>query len=107
MAGVILGGSHINQAVSDDDFFKLMPEFGSIRAQLQTMKYDPKSNRGCSACNKRRMHASIDGNFAAIASRLPNDRAAVLKKYLGISEGQKFYIRAMDPVTRQLVLKEF
>ena len=105
--GVMLGGSHISKAVSDSDFFKLMPEFASIRAQIATMHIDVKSKKGCNTCNKRRLHANVDGNFAAIASRLPEERAKVLKKYLGIGEDQTFYIRAINPATRQLILKQF
>lgn len=105
--GVMLGGAHVDKAVHDSSFFSLMPEFASIRAQIATMHIDPNSKRGCSSCNKRRLHANIDGNFAAIASRLPDDRAKVLKKYLGIAEDQKFYIRAVNPATRELILKAF
>lgn len=105
--GVMLGGKHISKAVSDDNFFRLMPEFSSIRAQIATMHIDMKSKKGCNSCNNRRLHANIDGNFAAIASRLPEERAKVLKKYLGIGEGRTFYIRAVNPATRQLILKQF
>lgn len=84
-----------------------MPEFASIRAQIETMHIDTNSKRGCRSCNKRRLHANIDGNFAAIASSLPDDRVKVLKKYLGIAEDQKFYIRAVNPATRELILKAF
>ena len=105
--GVMLGGSHISKAVSDSDFFQLMLEFASIRAQIATMHIDVKSKKGCNTCNKRRLHANVDGNFAAIASRLPEERAKVLKKYLGIGEDQTFYIRAINPATRQLILKQF
>ena len=107
MAGVILGGHHITKAVSDQNFFRLMPEFASIRAQLQTMKVDMHSKVGCSSCKKRRIHNNIDGNFAAIAASLPDSRAKVLKQYLGIAPDQKFYIRAVNPANRQLILKEF
>lgn len=105
--GVMLGGKHISKAVSDDNFFRLMPEFASIRAQIATMHIDVNSKKGCNSCNKRRLHANIDGNFAAIASRLPDERAKVLKKYLGIGEDQTFYIRAVNPATRQQILKQF
>lgn len=105
--GVMLGGSHIAKAVSDSGFFELMPEFMSVRAQINTMHIDMKSKKGCSTCNKRRLHANIDGNFAAIASRLPPERAKVLKRYLGIGDGQKFFIRAVNPANRQLILKSF
>lgn len=105
--GVMLSGAHINKAVSDDNFYSLMPEFSSIGAQIRAMHIDAKSKKGCSSCNKRRLHANIDGNFAAIASRLPEARAMVLKKYLGIGADRKFYIRAVNPATRQLILKEF
>lgn len=103
----MLGGAHITKAVSDSNFFQLMPEFSSIRAQMSTMHIDIRSKKGCNTCNKRRLHANIDGNFAAIASRLPDDRAKVLKKYLGLSEDQPFFIRAMNPATRKLILKQF
>lgn len=105
--GVMLGGVHITKAVSDDGFFRLMPEFSSIKAQISAMHIDLKSKKGCSSCKKRRLHNNIDGNFAAIASRLPPERARVLKKYLGIEDDQKFFIRAVDPATRRLVLKTF
>ena len=105
--GVMLGGSHVSKAVSDSGFFQLMPEFASIKTQIATMNIDVKSKKGCNTFNKRRLHANIDGNFAAIASRLPDDRAKVLKKYLGIGDDQTFYIRAVNPATRQLILKQF
>ena len=105
--GIMLGGSHISRAVADGGFFRLMPEFASIRAQIATMHMDVRSKKGCSSCNKRRLHTNIDGNFAAIASRLPPERAKVLKKYLGISDDQPFFIRAVNPATRQLILHEF
>ena len=105
--GVMLGGFHITKAVSDASFFKLMPEFASIKAQIDTMHIDVKSKRGCNSCNKRRLHANIDGNFAAIASRLPDARAKVLKKYLGIDDDQPFFIRAMNPADRKLILRQF
>ena len=105
--GVMLGGVHISKAVSDDNFFRLMPEFASIQAQINTMHIDLKSKKGCRTCNKRRLHANIDGNFAAIVSRLPKDRVKVLKKYLGIDDDQPFFVRAVNPATRQLILQQF
>ena len=105
--GVMLGGSHISRAVADINFFRLMPEFASIRAQINTMHIDMKSKRGCNSCNKRRLHTNIDGNFAAIASCLPDERAKVLKKYLGIADDQPFFIRAVNPATRKLILRQF
>ena len=105
--GVMLGGAHISKAVSDDAFFRTMPEFASIRAQIATMHIDINSKKGCTPCNKRRLRANIDGNFAAIASSLPEERAKVLKKYLGIDEDQPFYIRAINPATHKLILKSF
>ena len=105
--GVILGGSHITKAVSDDGFFRLMPEFASIKAQIATMHMDVKSKKGCNSCNMRRLHANIDGNFAAIASRLPDARAKVLKKYLGLADDQPFFIRAVNPADRKMILRQF
>ena len=103
----MLGGEHIAKAVSDSKFFELMPEFASVKAQINTMHIDINSKKGCNACNKRRLHANIDGNFAAIVSRLPDDRVKVLKKYLGIPEEQSFYVRAINPANKQLILKRF
>ena len=105
--GVVLGGAHIEKAIHDDNVFKLMPEFASIKAQIAAMHVNLHSTKGCSACQKRRLHANIDGNFAAIASRLPDDRAKELKTYLGIGDDQKFFIRAINPATRQPILKSF
>ena len=105
--GVMLGGSHISKAVNDPNFFKIMPEFASIRAQIATMHIDTKSKRGCNSCNNRRLHANIDGNFASIAASLPEFRARVLKEYLGIKSGQPFYIRAINPANRCLMFKKF
>lgn len=105
--GVMLGGSHISKAINDPEFFKTMPEFASIKAQIDTMHIDTSLKKGCGPCARRRLHANIDGNFAAIASCLPDDRAKVLKKYLGISDDQPFFIRAINPATRRLILKQF
>jgi hypothetical protein len=105
--GVVLGGLHVEKAIHDPNFFGLMPEFSSIRAQIAAMHVDINSKKGCSSCQKRRIHTNIDGNFAAIASRLPDDRAKVLKKYLGIDEDQKFFIRAVNPATNAVILKAF
>ena len=105
--GVMLGGVHIAKAVSDAKFFELMPEFMSIKAQMDTMHIDINSKKGCNACNKRRLHANIDGNFAVIVANLPDERVNVLKKYLGIGDDQSFYVRAVNPATRQLILKRF
>jgi len=104
---VMLGGVHIYKAVHDSSFFSLMPEFSSIREQMKTMHIDMKSKKGCNSCNKRRLHANIDGNFAAIASSLSSGRVKVLKKYLGLDDDQKFYIRSINPTTHQPVLKAF
>lgn len=105
--GIMLGGKHISRAVSDSEFFRLMPEFASIRAQIRTMHIDVNSKKGCQSCNKRRLHTNIDGNFAAIASCLPPERAKVLKKYLGVDDDQQFFIRAVNPATRKLILQKF
>ena len=105
--GIMLGGGHIAKAVSDDGFFRLMPEFTSIKVQMNTMHIDINSKKGCNTCNKRRLHANIDGNFAAIASTLSDDRAKVLKKYLGIDDDQPFFIRAINPANKKLILKQF
>lgn len=104
--GVMLGGSHIAKAVADKGFFEKMPEFASIRAQINAMHVD-LGKKKCTPCNKRRIHANIDGNFAAIASTLPPERAKILKQYLGIGDDQKFFIRAVNPANRQLILKSF
>lgn len=105
--GVMLGGGHIERMLSDKRFFELMPEFASVKSQVATMHVDVNSKVGCNSCNKRRLHANIDGNFAAIASRLPDERAAVMKKYLGIDNDQKLFIRAINPATKQFILKSF
>ena len=104
--GVMLGGEHIAKAVSDPEFFKVMPEFASIKAQIDTMHIDINSKKGCNACNKRRLHANIDGNFAAIVSRLPDGRAKALKKYLGIEDDRSFFIRAINPADGKLILRK-
>lgn len=105
--GVILGGVHIAKAVADPKFFTLMPEFASVKAQIDTMHININSKKGCNSCNKRRLHANVDGNFAAIASRLTDERARVLKKYFGLDDGQPFFIRAVNPATKKLILKSF
>ena len=104
---VVLGGAHIDKAVRDEKFFSLMPEFASIKAQINAMHLNLQSKKGCSTCSKRRLHMNIDSNFAAIASRLPAERAKTLKRYLGLGDDQKLFIRTVDPNTRQLVLKSY
>ena len=105
--GVVLGGSHVSKAVADENFYRLMPEFASIRAQIATMHIDPNPKKGCGPCNRRRLHANIDGNFAAIAASLPDERAKVLKKYLGIDDDQSFFIHAVNPATKNVYIKRF
>lgn len=105
--GVMLNGEHIAKAVGDQRFYELMPEFASIRAQMNTMHIEVNPRGGCNSCHKRRLHSNIDGNFAAIASSLPAERAAVLKKYLGIGDDRRFVIRAVNPASRKPILKEF
>ena len=102
----MLGGTHIAKAVSDGKFFELMPEFAPLQAQINTMHIDMKSKIGCKKCNKRRLHTNIDGNFAAIVSRLEGERAKKFKKLVGIGEDRTLYVRAVNPATRQLILKQ-
>lgn len=103
--GVLLGGEHVHKAISDEGFFRAMPEFASIRAQIATMHLDPNPKKGCGPCARRRLHANIDSNFAAIAAALPESRAKDLKKYFGIPEDRPMFIRAVNPATKQLIMK--
>jgi len=98
----ILSQSHIQRALADLKFYEALPEFGSLRVKMQTMKADLTSGRGCSSCKQRRVVATLFNDFMSVASSLSDDGKERLRKYLG---AESVMINRFDPVTRQVKLE--
>lgn len=99
----ILGPSLVKQAISDPNFYKMMPEFLTIQKKLETMKINLHSGQGCSACKLRRASNSVNSDFVALASSLSPERGEALKKYFGVS---RLISTHQKPGTYETVTKE-
>lgn len=100
---VMLGGAHISKAVSDDSFFRTMPEFMPIKAKISAMHADMSSKSGCAPCRQKRVRANIEADFASIASSLTPDGAARLKRYFC---EDRMTVFARNPRTGNAYVKE-
>lgn len=98
---VVFGASHISKAVSDPNFFSLMPEFLPIQTKIRTMKVDLST--GCSPCKKRRIATSVNSDFVSILNTLSDDGFQRLKKWAG---ADRLLVHAMDKSRNRPVLKE-
>ena len=100
---VLFGGTHFNKAISDDEFFKKLPQFLPIKAKIATMHADLKTKKGCSSCQKRRIQANIERDFAVIATSLDPESGKIFKDYFGV---QRMLMHAVNPATHAAYLKE-
>lgn len=100
---VLFGGTHFNKAIADEGFYKKLPQFLPIKAKIATMHADLKNSKGCSSCQKRRVQANIERDFASIAASLDPASAKVFKDYFGV---QRMLMHAVNPVTHAAYLKE-
>lgn len=100
---VIFGGTHFSKAIGDPEFFKKLPQFQTIKVKMDAMHADLKNNKGCTPCQKRRIQANLEKDFAAIAASLDKESGKKFKEYFGVS---KMVIHAVDPRTHSAYLKE-
>ena len=98
---IVLGGSEAAAAVSDENFFRMMPEFSVLRVKMATMRANSK--KGCTPCRKRREVASVSADFMSIVDTLSDDGRARLKKYFGV-DGIR-YTKVDRPTMRATVVQ--
>lgn len=100
---VIFGGAHFSRAVADEGFFRRLPQFLPIKAKMEAMHADLKNRKGCSSCQKRRIQANLERDFAAIMSSMDPASAKVFKDYFGV---KRMVMHAVNPTTHSAYLKE-
>ena len=98
---VILEAAHITRAITDPNFYALMPEFLPVKRKVEALHVD--LNKGCSSCKKRRVASSVNSDFVSVLNSLSGDALKRLKKYVG---AERLLIRAMDRENGKTVLKE-
>lgn len=98
---VILQASHIQRAMSDPNFYAMLPEFLPLKRKIEALHVNV--SEGCSSCRKRRVSDTVNSDFVSILNSLSADGFARLKKYVGAG---RLLVRAMDGNTRKAVLKE-
>lgn len=100
---VLFGGAHFTKAIEDESFFKKLPQFLPVKTKMEAMHADLGKNKGCSSCQKRRIRANIERDFAAIVASLDPDSSKIFKEYFGVS---RMVMHAVDPTTHAAYLKE-
>ena len=100
---VIFGGVHYSKAITDHEFFNKFPQFKSIKVKMDTMHADLKNNKGCTPCQKRRIQANLERDFASIVSSLDPETGKKFKDYFGV---KRMVIHAVNPTTHAAYLKE-
>lgn len=100
---VLFGGAHFNKAVGDENFYKKLPQFLSIKAKMEAMHASLNNHKGCSSCQRRRIQVNLERDFAAIASSLDPASAQVFKDYFGV---KRMLMHAVNPTTHAAYLKE-
>lgn len=100
---VLFGGAHFKKAVSDDMFYKRLPQFLPIKAKMATMHTSLNQKKGCSTCNQRRVQVNLERDFAAIASSLDKTSGKLFKDYFGV---KRMVMHAVNPTTHAAYLKE-
>lgn len=96
----ILQTSHVERAMSDPNFFTAMPEFLPVKKRAESTV---QLHKGCNTCAKRRLRQQSGSDFVRIMNSLPDSALQRLKRYFGF---QRMLVRAIDPVTRNLVYRE-
>ena len=100
---VLLGGAHIKKAIADDEFYRKLPQFLTVKAKIAAMHANLKNPKGCSSCQQRRVQNNVERDFAAIASSLDPASGKIFKEYFGVP---RMVIHAVNPVTHAAYLKE-
>lgn len=81
-SSILLGPSEISRAVSDANFYTILPEFSALRIKMDTMRANSK--RGCSSCRMRRVVSNINSDFMHVVETLSDSGKERLKKYFGV-----------------------
>lgn len=100
---VIFGGVHYSKAMADENFFNKFPQFKAIKVKMDTMHADLKNHKGCTPCQKRRIQANLERDFASIVSSLDQATGKRFKEYFGVS---RMVMHAVNPTTHAAYLKE-
>lgn len=100
---VMFGGSHFRQAISDESFFKKLPQFLPIKTKMAAMHADLKSKKGCSTCRQRRVQGNLERDFASILASLDPESRKVFKEHFGVG---RMVVHAIDPRRHTAYLKE-
>ena len=93
---VMFGGTHFNRAISDENFFKKLPQFLPIKAKIAAMHANVNTTRGCSSCQRRRVQMNVERDFAAIMTSLDPASAKAFKDYFGVN---RMVVHAVSPET--------
>ena len=80
----MLSRALVSQALADDKFFALLPEFRPLQAQLKAMDVQLQAKTGCSSCAKRRVEANLTSAFLTVLMSLPPAQMATFKRYAGV-----------------------
>ena len=99
---VIFSQGHVTQALADQRFFELLPEFRPIGAKVQAAKAELQQRRGCSGCRKHRIVGNILGDFIQTMTSLSPQGLARLKQYFG---APTLMVNQIDPATGQAQLR--
>jgi hypothetical protein len=100
---VLLGESLATRALSDSNFFNVLPEYSTLKMKMQTMKADlTVAASGCSGCRKRRVVRTLFSDFLSVTLALSGDGLARLKTYLGTPS---LLVNRMDPSTGKVEMK--
>ena len=100
---VMFGGTHFRQAISDESFFKKLPQFLPIKAKMAAMHADLGSKKGCSTCRQRRVQVNLERDFASILSALDPASRKAFKDHFGV---KRMVVHAVDPVKHTAYLRE-
>lgn len=98
---VILSQGHVTNALADNRFFEVMPEFRSLKVKQEAMKLSTQPHRGCRGCKAARAHRSLFTDFISIVSVLSPDGLNRLKSYMRVDT---LMLNRLDPTTRQIKL---
>lgn len=99
---ILLGQSHVNQALKDPRFFELLPEFRSLQAKIQVMAAAPVARRGCGGCRQTRVAQNLFGDFCTVLQALSPDGLTRIKRYFGAGG---IMLNTLNPLTHQVVIK--
>ena len=99
----LLSDSDATRALSDLNFFTVLPEYSSLRVKMQAMKADlTQSTQSCGSCRARRVVRTLFSDFMAVTLALSEDGITRLKQYFGVTA---FLVNYMEPSTGRVTIK--